>query len=224
MSRTRALIAAVVVVWAIAVPPAQARTTAASRGATPAVTSSADTCSVLFQNDPRLGPASYPTMGPVHFVTLLYNRFGLLSEQQFLQSYWDPSANSGRGGWRYPPSDGFLVVAGGPVEAVATLVPGTQVDRFGSEFGAFLAPAGTLYTERGIPPQSLDTADPAYPCNYHLYQVTKPFKVLSGPIAPWFGQLGLGVQDKLDPTLLPGAPTPLSVGWLVTNGYLARLN
>lgn len=43
---------------------------------------------------------------------------------------------------------------------------------------------------------NLDTpvASPDYPYNYHVYSVVKSFKVLGGPIAPWFGQPGLGAQ------------------------------
>ncbi|KAK4139197.1 uncharacterized protein C8A04DRAFT_16070, partial [Dichotomopilus funicola] len=51
-----------------------------------------------------------------------------------------------------------------------------------------------------------------YPYNYHVYTVIKPLEVLAGPIAPWFGQAGAGVQYKLYQ----------SVGTLITNGYLRR--
>lgn len=33
-----------------------------------------------------------------------------------------------------------------------------------------------------------------YPYNYHVYRVLQPITVLAGPIAPWFGQRGQGVQ------------------------------
>jgi hypothetical protein len=36
-----------------------------------------------------------------------------------------------------------------------------------------------------------------YPYNYHVYSVVKPLVVLAGPIAPWFGQPGAGVQYML---------------------------
>ena len=52
----------------------------------------------------------------------------------------------------------------------------------------------------------------------------RAFKVRFGPIAPWFGQIGLGFQEKLDAALVAGAPAPLNVAWLVANGYLRRLN
>lgn len=33
-----------------------------------------------------------------------------------------------------------------------------------------------------------------FPYNYHVYRVTRPLLVRAGPIAPWFGQPGQGVQ------------------------------
>ena len=78
------------------------------------------------------------------------------------------------------------------------------------------------YATRSIPPQSLDGNPPAG-CNYHIYDVLKPFTVDSGPIAAWFAQPGGGWQYQLDPTLVPDAPANLNVMWLIDNGYLQRL-
>ena len=60
-----------------------------------------------------------------------------------------------------------------------------RLDRFGSEYGAFLSPAGAPYSQRALPPSNLDTptSDLSYPYNYHVYEVVQPFTVLSGPIA-----------------------------------------
>lgn len=49
-----------------------------------------------------------------------------------------------------------------------------------------------------------------FPYNYHVYSVIKPFKVLAGPIAPWFGQPGQGVQYQ----------TTVNVATLIADGYL----
>jgi hypothetical protein len=57
-------------------------------------------------------------------------------------------------------------VHGQPDESPFVLMPGRQIDRLGSEYGAFLAPTDTLYAERSLPPQRLDNFDPAYTCNY----------------------------------------------------------
>jgi hypothetical protein len=150
-------------------------------------------CTVAFDGDPRLGPVDLPDSGPVARIVRRWERFGDLTAAEFLDTYWDPDANAGRGS-------------------------------FGSEFGAFLAPILSGYERRAIPPQSLNTFDPAYPCNYHTYRVKKALPVRIGPIAPWFEQLGFGTQYQLDASLLPGAPSPLSVLWLVDNGYLERTN
>lgn len=113
------------------------------------------------------------------------------------------------------------------VEGNQELPAGLLIDRFGSEYGSFLAPADSPYAQRALPPSNLDTptSAPTYPYNYHVYrvrppirallssspklqhlvifnptdllylnQVLKPFTVLSGPIAPWFGQPGQGTQ------------------------------
>ena len=145
--------------------------------------------------------------------------------QQFLATYWDPTANGGSGGWRFPPDNGFLLGANGqPEEMPLSLAPGQQIDRFGSEFGAFLAPIYTPYVARALPPMSLDNFDVSFTCNYHLYKVLKAFRVEAGPIAPGFGQRGLGRQYQLVSALVPGSPARLNVMWLLANGYLARLN
>ncbi|MGW4378383.1 TNT domain-containing protein [Kitasatospora sp. NPDC004531] len=177
-------------------------------------------CSADFRHgDSRLGPDQLPDSGPVGRQLIGYLRTGLQSEQQFLARYYDSAAGS----WKYPPSNGYLLMPDGtPIEYNTTLRPGQAIDRYGSEYGSFLAPEGLPYATRSIPPSSLD-GNPAAGCNYHDYRVLKAFTVHSGPIAPWFGQPGLGLQYQLDAALVPGAPERINVGWLVDNGYLARL-
>lgn len=126
-------------------------------------------------------------------MVLGYHRLAGLSPSQFLATYWNSATSS----WIYPPDNGFLIVHGRPDEAAFVLRPGRQVDRFGSEYGAFLAPVDTLYAERSLPPQSLDDFDPAYTCNYHDYRVLKPFEVEAGPIAPAFGQRHVAGHPRL---------------------------
>ena len=48
--------------------------------------------------------------------------------------------------------------------------------------------------------------------NYRVYSVVKPLVVLAGPIAPWFGQPGAGVQYMLYK----------NVATLVSEGFLRR--
>ena len=196
-----------------------------AHSATLTITASRTACSEAdYNGDPRLGPAQLPSAGPVGLQLVRYDRFAGLAPEWFLSLYWDAAANSGQGSWRYPPANGFLIgPTGQPIEVTVPLSPGQRVDRYGSEFGAFLAPAGTPYANRAIPPQSLDNRDLPTACNYHVYQVTREFRVDAGPIAPAFGQPGRGFQYLLDGTLVPGAPERLNVMWLISNGYLQRI-
>ncbi|MFJ6618796.1 TNT domain-containing protein [Kitasatospora sp. NPDC091335] len=196
---------------------------APAASAAPAATPS-DQCSAAFRHDDaRLGPADLPTTGPVGRQLAGYQRTGGASDQAFLGQYYDPAGNGGKGGWIYPPSDGYVTLPdGSPIEFDLTLYPNQNIDRYGSEYGAFLAPEGLPYANRAIPPQSLDGNPPAA-CNYHDYKVVKAFTVHAGPIAPWFNQPGWGLQYQLDGALLPGGPAKLNVLWLVENGYLSRI-
>ncbi|MEZ0112090.1 hypothetical protein ABH920_006109 [Catenulispora sp. EB89] len=222
-----ALVLAAVGFAAAAVPAAAAASTSAASTAGASVASVAnlaESCSSdFFDGDPRLGPNTLPVWGPVGFELIGYRRTGNLPASQFLATYYNPAANGGSGGWNYPPDNGYVIAPNGqPLEFQLTVSPGTDMDRFGSEYGSFLAPAGLPYAARSIPPQSLDS-NPAATCNYHDYQVLKPFTVDAGPIAAWFAQPGGGLQYQLDSKLVPGAPTQLNVMWLVNNGYLGRI-
>jgi hypothetical protein len=183
------------------------------------------TCSNTYlDGDARLGPAQLPNAGEIGQIVRGYRPLARLTAAQFIATYWDPTANGGSGGWRYPPDNGFVIANGKPVEYAIPLGVGQDVDRFGSVYGAFLAPEGTNYAQRSLPPMSLDNFDAAFTCNYHEYRVVKSFKVESGPIAPAFGQPGYGRQYQLVGSLVPGAPANLSVMWLVANRYLAPID
>ncbi|KAH8882175.1 hypothetical protein GQ53DRAFT_798893 [Thozetella sp. PMI_491] len=150
--------------------------------------------------DSRLGPAQLPRSFPLDTELETYQRFGGQCPEAFLEEWF----NSTSGWWNYPPQDGFaLNTSGRPILGDETLQKGTLLDRFGSEQGGFLSPAGAPYMQRALPPSNLNTPaadakrNPSYPYNYHVYQVLKPFVVQAGVIAPWFGQPGAGVQYKL---------------------------
>jgi hypothetical protein len=212
MSWLRRVVVAVLSVAVLVVPtaPATAQTTR---------TPSVECSDTYFQDDRRLGPSALPKRGIVGMQLIGYRRTGGLTTQQFLDTYWDPAASW----WRYPPSDGYLIGPGGrPLITRTSLAPGQLMDRYGSEFGQFLAPMGTPYASRAIPPQSL-VSTPAGYCNYRAYRVLRPFTVDSGPIASWFAQPGFGWQYQLKTGHVPGAPSPLTVKWLLENGYLLRI-
>ncbi|KAK2590111.1 hypothetical protein QQS21_012209 [Conoideocrella luteorostrata] len=123
-----------------------------------------------------------------------YDRLAKLAPGAFISKFTDKN----NGYWVYPSASGFANKTDGqePDTKTITLQKGDYVDRFGGENGYFLAPAGTLYTERSIPPSNLNTQSSSgtKQQNFYVYRVLKPFEVLSGPIAPWFGQPGGGVQ------------------------------
>lgn len=196
----------------------------AGQAAPSAAATSPSQCSAEdFNGDARLGPRDLPTEGPVGLELRTYDRFAGLTPEQFIATYWDPSANGGLGGWRYPPSNGFLIGPGGqPVHTTMLLHAGQEIDRFGSEFGAFLAPVASPYAQRALPPQSLDNTSAPGGCNYNLYRVVRDFAVDGGPIAPAFGQPGLGLQYLLVGALVPNAPERINVRWLIDNGFIAR--
>ncbi|MEU3356428.1 TNT domain-containing protein [Streptomyces sp. NPDC037389] len=192
-------------------------------GGTKAADLQAKLCTGSFDaKNPQLGPAANtlpgPSQKPVGPLLKGYDRTGHLKPEAFLSAYW-----TGKPTWKYPPDDGFAKHGGKLDKNKTQLKNGQKLDRFGHEGGSFLAPAGAPYSQRALPPDSLQTIDDKYPCNYHVYTVAKPFTVWQGGIAAWFEQPGGGQQIQLDPALVPGAPTPkLNVKWLVDNGYLKR--
>ena len=213
--------AAFIAATAVLAGTALSGTAATATAATPS-TLPLSTCSATYlDNNYLLGPQQLPLLGRVGLELLGYHRSGDLTDAQLLAQYYSPTANNGSPGWIYPPDNGYAIAPNGrPIELTQTLPAGQDIDRYGSEYGSFLAPEGESYASRSIPPSSLDST-PAASCNYHDYRVLKPFTVDAGPIAPWFGQPGYGWQYQLDSALVPGAPAQLNVLWLVSNGYLA---
>jgi hypothetical protein len=169
--------------------------------------------------DARLGPVILPSCLPLSTLVgnlINYSRFGGLCPGEFL-SMWTNYAPAGQTGWfLYPFSDGFANdTAGSPIHGHMTLRPGTQVDRFGSAQGNFVASVGSPYSQRALPPANLDfdMDDPSQvPYNYHVYEVEKAVVVIGGPVAPWFGQPGLGMQFLL----------PKSIEALIRDGVLSE--
>jgi Tuberculosis necrotizing toxin len=205
-------------------PVAHAGTAALPAGATTAGSPLIHSgCSAAdFLGDQRLGPILLPAFGLLGRVLHDYQRTGGLPVPVFLSRFW--RTLGARPGWIYPPANGFVIgPAGRPEETPTPLSPQQDIDRFGSEHGAFLSPEGTPFGHRALPPQNLD-GTPAWACNYHDYEVIRRFAVQAGPAAAWFGQPGGGLQYQLDPALIPGAPRTLDVGWLLRHRYLAPVS
>jgi hypothetical protein len=183
-----------------------------------------------FLGDYRLGPKYLPLRGPIAKMLIGYVRYDDSAPYQFIACFWKTTTTADN--WRYPIDKGFVVVDGKPVAHTITLRPGQQVDLFGnpgntsattSSGGQFVAPAGTPYAERAIPPTNLDTYPGNNPFNYYRYVVLKKFSVLSGPVAPWFDQPGGGIQDYLGDTKAPCLPDNPGIANLVKAGYVKVL-
>jgi len=106
----------------------------------------------------------------------------------FLGGAGAKAASSSDPNW--PPNDGFL----GDTSPYI-LNPGDMIDRYGPEGGRFVAPAGTPFEMRALPPEYLYTKE------LHTYEVLKELEVIKGIATPWFGQPGLGVTYKLPDTV-----------------------
>ncbi|EGE02623.1 hypothetical protein TEQG_01658 [Trichophyton equinum CBS 127.97] len=163
--------------------------------------------------DPRLGPLNLPTRFPVSVELATWYRYGGLCADEFILKWagdLDPKK------WfNYPPADGFALDSRGtPIMAEAILTKGRKVDRFGSPKGKFVAPLGSSYISRALPPSNLAPGPSGnYPDNYHVYEVVKPFSGFLGPVTPWFGQPGYGSQIHLK----------TSVEELLQGGFLKEL-
>jgi Tuberculosis necrotizing toxin len=229
----RAATFAVTLALAAGLLPAEATAGAASapsasRGAPATATSRAapkpivrTNCStVAFAGNRLLGPKRLPNAGPVARLLRGWQRLAEFSPRGYLKLFYDRVARS----WRYPPQGGYaLTPLGVPIAGPSTLVQGQIVDRFGSEGGTYLSPAGTPYAARGIPPESLNPFPGGEPCNYYRYRVLKPFSVNAGPIAPALGQPGFGLQYVLSNTLFAGVSERVNVTYLLANGYVERV-
>lgn len=156
--------------------------------------------------DQRLGPAELPEEGPVGSLVEGYDRFGGLSPVEFLDRWWTVD-----GSWDYPEHDGFVVADGRPLKELQELPEGWMLDRFGSPWGSFLAPAGAPYSQRALPPDSLNTWPDGPEHNYNCYEVSQPVTAWVGPIAPHFEQPGGGEQ-----LLVPAEEVPEAEG----DGYV----
>lgn len=178
-------------------------------------TNSTGDTTVYVCGDYDLGPVTLPLALPLNGVVgadSTYQRFGGACPGQILAQWTEATT----GQFNYPPFAGYMLTTDGtPATFNITLTTGIVLDRFGSEYGSYMSPAGTPYAQRSLPPTNLDaTPGSLYPYNYHLYMVSRPINVQSGPIAGWFGQQGLGLQSLM----------PMAVRDLLSAGYLTALN
>jgi hypothetical protein len=230
MRLTRRLLGSALASLLLAVAtPAAARADAntADRGAgscptahrTAAATTAPPALEDYYGGDWRLGPAYLPRSGAVGRMLRGYHPQDSTSRYWILGCYWQTSQSTNQSGWWYPDNNGFVLHAGRPVEHPLRLRVGQLVDLFGSGRGSFLAPVGTPYAQRALPPTNLDEYSASGPVvNYHLYRVAKQFTVQAGRIRPWFGQPGLGIQYWTS-----YADSTHTVAFLTSQGFLDEI-
>ena len=96
-----------------------------------------------------------------------------------------------------------------------------------SPVGQYVSAADVPFSQRSLPPSSLDVKyDPNnsedirdHPYSYHMYTVKRRFAAIGGPIAPWFGQPGLGAQF-----FVGEGNKSRNINTLIADGYLERAN
>ncbi|KAE8352255.1 hypothetical protein BDV28DRAFT_161865 [Aspergillus coremiiformis] len=119
-----------------------------------------------------------------------YSPLGSHCPKDFLDKYVP-----GGKGYDYPEKNGALLdSAGVPVTTMYTLPEGYELDRFGTRYGGYLAPKDTPFSWRSAPPSNLNKYPDSPEYNYWVWRVTESFNITGGPIAPWFGQPGYGLQ------------------------------
>lgn len=127
--------------------------------------------------DSRLGPTKLPrgsdddasVTSILANVLFTYDRFGGLCPGEFIAAWFNETI----GWWNYPPENGFELGenedgspvqngngGGKPIQGNVTLEVDTLLDRFGSEGGTFVSPAGAPYMQRALPPSNLVGTDP----------------------------------------------------------------
>ncbi|KAE8376055.1 hypothetical protein BDV26DRAFT_294471 [Aspergillus bertholletiae] len=119
-----------------------------------------------------------------------YHQLGSYCPTTFLQKFVPDGQQ-----YVYPEKDGALLDSVGvPVTTEYTLEAGIELDRFGTQYGGYLAPKGTPFSWRSIPPSNLNKYPNSTEYNYWVWKVKETFNVTGGPIAPFFGQPGYGLQ------------------------------
>lgn len=87
----------------------------------------------------------------------------------------------------YPPNNGGI---GKPEPFTLKAKKRIRVDRFGDNSGSYVSPLDTPPSQRAMSKHT--NAD-----EYHVFEVIKDIEVEKSVVAPWFGEVGKGIQYKL---------------------------
>ncbi|GAA0086260.1 hypothetical protein UT300007_26990 [Clostridium sp. CTA-7] len=116
-----------------------------------------------------------------------------------------------------PNIDGFL---NGEFKLVS-LKPGKKIDRYGGNNGTFFA-------DEGIPTENRAMAPNSDFSSHNVYEIKREIPMRRGEIAPWFDEVGGGIQYQIDPIFDKEIRNKLNRGenfidGLIRLGYLKRL-
>ncbi|WP_207670496.1 TNT domain-containing protein, partial [Clostridium sartagoforme] len=133
--------------------------------------------------------------------------------------YFDQATGDKRWPGQYgdPNIDGFF---NGLYEDVM-LKPGSKIDRYGGNNGTFFAEEGITIPQRAM------AADSDF-STYNIYEIKREIPMRQEEIAPWFDEVGGGIQYQINPEfvkiirskLMPGESL---IDGLIRLGYLKRL-
>lgn len=90
----------------------------------------------------------------------------------------------------YPPNNGAI-----GKEEKTVLPKGTVVSRYGSNRGKYTSPDGTSLGERSLDKKT------RYDNELHRFKLTEEFECIEGVVAPWFDQVGRGIQYKFSKSI-----------------------
>ena len=90
----------------------------------------------------------------------------------------------------YPPNNGAV-----GKEEKTVLPKGTVVSRYGSNRGKYTSPDGTSLGERSLDKKT------RYDNELHRFKLTEEFECIEGVVAPWFDQVGRGIQYKFSKSI-----------------------
>ena len=90
----------------------------------------------------------------------------------------------------YPPNNGAI-----GKEEKTTLPKGTVVSRYGSNRGKYTSPDGTSLGERSLDKKT------RYDNELHRFKLTEEIECIEGVVAPWFDQVGKGIQYKFSESI-----------------------
>jgi hypothetical protein len=146
-----------------------------------------------------------------------HDPFGGGDYRQFVDDgFWDPDEKK----WIYPPEvDGMAGALPGTVQ-VNQYEAGHLFDRIGGNGGTYLGNPGESVPLRSLPPWNGMNEYHVFELGVDLQREGTDYFILSGEVAPWFNQPGMGHQFQI---IDGNTGKPLSIEYLLENGILGEV-